>query len=71
MSSKLSGQIKFYDDKKGFGFIVPEIGGSDVFFHVSNVVGNPIDNSHKNCKVSFDVATNKKGPHAVNVSLEF
>lgn len=32
----MQGVIKFYNDQKGFGFIVPQDGGDDMFFHVSN-----------------------------------
>ena len=32
----MQGTIKFYNDQKGFGFIVPQDGGDDMFFHVSN-----------------------------------
>lgn len=32
-----TGTIKFYDNKKGFGFIIPDEGGKDIFFHVSGL----------------------------------
>jgi cold shock protein len=32
----MNGSIKFYNDEKGFGFIIPEDGSDNLFFHVSN-----------------------------------
>ena len=60
------GKIRSWNDQKGFGFIVPNDGGKDVFVHVNGLNGNSITEGDK---VSYDVEEGKKGLNAVNVSL--
>lgn len=60
-----SGSVKFYDDKKGFGFITPSDGGKDVFFHFSVV-----DRKHKltdGDAVEFTSEQGDRGEKAVRV----
>jgi len=57
------GTIKFFNDTKGFGFIVPEGGGPEVFVHVTGLV----DKIAQNDRVSYEVQDGKKGKNAVNV----
>jgi cold shock protein len=52
---------------KGFGFIQPDDGGKDVFFHAQNVVDGLFDELQENEKVTFDVEQGPKGPAATNV----
>jgi CspA family cold shock protein len=60
------GSIKRLTDK-GFGFITPEGGEKDVFFHSSALVGVMYNDLRLEDKVSFDVEDSEKGPRAVNV----
>jgi CspA family cold shock protein len=60
------GTIKRLTDK-GFGFIAPEGGEKDVFFHSSALVGVMYNDLRVEDKVSFDVEDSEKGPRAVNV----
>ena len=59
------GTVKFFNDSKGFGFIVDEETGKDIFVHVSGLV----DEVKENDEVTFDVAEGRKGPNAVDVRL--
>jgi cold shock protein len=54
---------------KGFGFIKPDDGGKDVFFHAQNVVDGLFDELQENQKVTFDVEQGPKGPAATNVRV--
>ncbi len=57
------GTVKFFNDEKGFGFITPSTGGSEIFVHSSGL----IDKIRENDSVSYEVEQGKKGPNAVNV----
>jgi CspA family cold shock protein len=59
------GTVKFFNETKGFGFITPSNGGSEIFVHSSGL----IDNIRENNVVSFDVEEGRKGPNAVNVKV--
>lgn len=58
-----TGTVKFFNETKGFGFIVPEDGSKDVFVHVSGL----IDEVKEGDNVEFDVEEGKRGLNAVNV----
>ncbi|HEY9117086.1 MAG TPA: cold shock domain-containing protein [Roseivirga sp.] len=58
-----TGTVKFFNEDKGFGFIVDDENGKDVFVHVSGTV----DAIDKNDKVSFDLEEGRRGVNAVNV----
>ncbi|WP_025142762.1 cold-shock protein [Pedobacter jeongneungensis] len=60
----MQGTIKFYNESKGFGFVVTE-NGDEIFVHVTGL----IDKVNQNDRVEFEVAQGKKGPNAVNVKL--
>jgi CspA family cold shock protein len=59
------GTVKFFNETKGFGFITPSNGGSEIFVHSTGL----IDNIRENSVVNFDVEQGRKGPNAVNVKL--
>ena len=62
-----SGKVKWFDNKKGFGFIAEE-GGPDVFVHHSNILGTGRKNLEEGELVTFDVVATAKGPKAENVA---
>jgi len=63
----MTGVIKRLTDK-GFGFITPEGGDKDVFFHMSSLVDVQFDDLREGDKVTFEVEQSDKGPRAVNVA---
>ncbi|WKE66926.1 cold-shock protein [Gallaecimonas kandeliae] len=65
--SKSTGTVKWFNEEKGFGFITPENGGSDVFVHFRAIQGNGFRVLKEGQKVSFDVEQGQKGPQAANV----
>ena len=62
------GSVKWFNDRKGYGFIEQE-DGSDVFVHHSGINGNGFKSLREGDRVSFDVEQGKKGPAAVNVTV--
>jgi CspA family cold shock protein len=53
----------------GYGFIKPDDGSKDVFFHAQSLNGVAFDELPENSKVTFDVEQGPKGPAAANVRL--
>jgi CspA family cold shock protein len=60
----MQGTVKFYNESKGFGFVITE-NGDEVFVHITGL----IDKISQNDRVEFEIAQGKKGPNAVNVKL--
>jgi len=63
-----NGTVKWFDNKKGYGFIAQE-GGEDVFVHYSNIVGDGFKTLEEGTPVSFDVIQGDKGLKAQNVRV--
>jgi len=63
-----TGTVKFFNDSKGFGFIVQDNGGDDVFVHFRSIQGDGFKTLAENQKVSYDVEEGPKGLSAVNVT---
>jgi cold shock protein len=63
-----TGTVKWFDDRKGYGFIEQE-GGPDVFVHHSGIDGVGFKTLNEGERVSFDVEQGRKGPSAVNVKV--
>jgi CspA family cold shock protein len=66
--SKTTGTVKWFDEKKGFGFIERE-GGSDVFVHFKAIASDGFKTLSDGQAVEFDVEDGQKGPQAANVTV--
>ena len=67
MSDTVSGTVKWFNEKKGFGFISREDGG-DVFVHFSDIQSDGFRTLAENQAVEFEITTDDKGERATNVS---
>ena len=56
-----SGTVKWFNNKKGFGFIVPDQGGQDVFVHISAVEKSGLKGLNEGQKVNYDLAPDREG----------
>ena len=63
-----TGTVKWFNESKGFGFISPDEGGSDVFVHFSAIQGSGFRTLVEGQKVSYDISEGQKGPQASNVT---
>ena len=61
-----SGKVKWFDNKRGFGFIAVET-GQDVFVHYSCITGSGYKTLQEGEPVNFELVSSDKGPKALNV----
>ncbi len=64
-----TGQVKWFNNAKGFGFILPDDGGDDLFAHYSSISMEGYKTLKAGQAVSFDVIEGPKGLHAANIFL--
>ena len=63
------GTVKWFNTKKGYGFIKKE-DGEDVFVHFSSLTGSGLRTIYEGDRVSFEVADDGRGPAAVSVVVD-
>jgi CspA family cold shock protein len=64
-----TGTVKWFNATKGFGFIMPQGGGKDVFVHITAVQAAGLNGLDENQKVSYDVMTERGKEAATNLKL--
>ena len=64
-----TGTVKWFNPTKGYGFIEPQDGTSDVFVHISAVEKAGLHQLNEGQKVSYDIAENKGKTSAANLKL--
>ncbi len=64
---KQSGVVKWFNEQKGYGFLIPDDGSPDVFVHYSAIQGNGFKTLKENEEVTFEVIDGPKGKQAQDV----
>jgi cold shock protein len=64
-----TGTVKWFSQAKGYGFIQPDDGGSDLFIHFSNIAGAGFRNLEEGQRVEYEPQQGKKGLEATNVTV--
>lgn len=61
------GQVRWFSDEKGFGFITPDDGGADLFAHHTALRSGAYLSLKQHQRVEFELRAGTKGPRAVNI----
>lgn len=64
-----TGIVKWFNTKKGYGFIHPEDGSKDVFIHITALQAAGLANLAEGSKISYDLSTSQGKTSAVNISV--
>lgn len=62
-----TGTVKWFNAEKGFGFITPDGGGSDVFAHYSAIDASGFRTLDEQQRVEFEITQGQKGPQASQI----
>ncbi|HQQ64392.1 MAG TPA: cold shock domain-containing protein CspD [Pseudomonadales bacterium] len=63
-----TGTVKWFNNAKGYGFILPDAGGEDLFAHYSTITMDGYKTLKAGQQVSYDIIQGPKGLHATNIA---
>lgn len=70
MSVRVTGTVKFFNGDKGYGFLIPDGGGPDVFVHLKELKAANIRGLNQDQRVTFEIVPGRDGkPKAAGVQL--
>ncbi|MBO7342535.1 MAG: cold shock domain-containing protein [Alistipes sp.] len=64
----MTGKVKWFDSKKGYGFILPDEGG-EIFVHYTGIIAEGFKALTEGQRVEFEIGGNEKGQQAINVTV--
>lgn len=64
-----TGKVKWFNETKGFGFIIPDNGGEELFAHYSAIQSDGFKTIKENQRVTYDVVQGQKGLQAANIAV--
>ncbi|KRE11955.1 cold-shock protein [Bosea sp. Root381] len=65
-----TGTVKWFNETKGYGFITPDQGGSDIFVHISAVERSGLRGLNEGQKISYDLEADRKTGKSAAVNLK-
>jgi CspA family cold shock protein len=65
-----TGTVKWFNNAKGYGFILPDEGSDDIFAHYSTIAMDGYKTLKAGQPVRFDVEPGDKGLHAINITVD-
>lgn len=65
----MQGKVKWFNSKKGYGFLASNDGGADIFVHYSAIQASGYRSLHEGDLVEFSTVESPKGPQAENVTV--
>lgn len=70
-SAVRTGTVKFFNEAKGYGFIIPDGGGADIFVHISAIQRSGLALLENGVRISFTLEPDKRGlgPKAINIKI--
>ena len=69
MTEQNKGTVKWFDAKKGYGFITPSNGDKDLFVHHTSLQMDGFKTLNEDQQVSYEVGDSDRGPVATNVTI--